>query len=99
MKKMMKKPKELLNPISTGLLFAGIISGLVLISTIAKIIFAFAPFMIITNFALRLYGSMGFEPLNYSISIMGAIIGAAYSFIDTFIISYLIIWGYNKLVD
>jgi len=91
--------KELLSPINTGFLFAGIIAGIVFISTIATMVLSFRFFIYISNFAYKLYGSIGYQPLNYTLSFSGAIIGAAYSFIDTFIISYLIVWGYNKLID
>lgn len=40
-----------------------------------------------------LYGSVG-----YTISILGAFIGAAYSFIDTFILAFIFAWLYNKLI-
>jgi len=47
----------------------------------------------ITPIILQIYGNFG-----YSVSFLGSIIGSIYIFIDTFLIIYLFIWIYNKLI-
>jgi len=47
----------------------------------------------ITPLLLTLYGTLG-----YTISLAGSLLGALYIGIDTFIIVWLFIWIYNKIL-
>ncbi|MCH7851069.1 MAG: hypothetical protein IH845_05490 [Nanoarchaeota archaeon] len=70
----------------------GIINGLIILLTTLANTFN-GSLQILTSIFLEIYGNFG-----YSISVLGSIIGGIYIFIDTFLITYLFIWIYNKLL-
>ncbi len=87
----MNKNKRNIEPTQLASLSATLMSTTSLFATILALI---SPkILTLTPFLNNLYGSLG-----YSVSLMGAILGAFYIGIDTFILTYLFAWIYNKLL-
>ena len=87
----MKKEKVLkLNSKKFALAAAIIMAAMVFLTTLLAMTPQFTKAAFIIS---GIYYSLG-----YSVSILGAFIGAAYSFIDTFILAYIFAWLYNKLL-
>ncbi len=90
-KTMKKQDPQKLQPTKFALAITTITAATAFFTTILALINPNLP--TITPFLQILYG-----PLNYNISATGAIIGAIYISIDTFILTYLFAWLYNKLL-
>ena len=76
-------------------LASGIVVALIVfLSTIFGVYGLFGGFPGWNDLIRDIYGSLG-----YSISLTGALIGAAYSFIDAFIVTWILGFIYNKLLE
>jgi len=58
----------------------------------------FAGLLAMTGWSLSLVNSLGSLYIGYSASILGAIVGAIWAFVDGFVAGAFIAWVYNKLV-
>jgi len=91
---MVKEGYSKINPVKFALASATIFAAFILILTLIAIIEPFGHHPQIASLFSAVYGGIG-----YSVTYLGALIGAAYVFIDTFILIWVFAWLYNKLID
>jgi hypothetical protein len=91
---MVKSGYSKISPIKFALSTAIIMAVIVILTTLATIWEILSGFPILISIIGDLYGRLG-----YTITYLGALIGAVYVFIDTFIISIIFAWLYNKLIN
>jgi len=86
----MKQKHQTLNPISLATSASILTSTTILFTTVLASI---TNLKTLTPIFQTLYG-----PLGYNLTITGAILGTIYLAIDTFRLTYLFAWIYNKLL-
>jgi len=91
---MVKEGYSKINKVKFALAAAIIMAAFILILTLIAVIEPFGHHPQITSLFSTVYGGIG-----YSVTYLGALIGAAYVFVDTFILMWIFAWLYNKLID
>ena len=91
---MVKEGYSKLNPVKFALAVSIIFAAFILILTLIAILEPFGHHPQIVSLFSSVYGGIG-----YSVTYIGALIGAAYVFIDTFILTWIFALLYNKLID
>jgi len=82
--------KTKLNAVKFGLAGGIVTAVCVIVTTIAGI---YGYFLEYNSLVVSIYGFLG-----YSLSWLGVFLGAVYSFIDGFVLTWLFAWVYNKLI-
>jgi len=90
---MVKPGYTKINPLKFALSAAIIMALIVILATIASIWNILGGIPALVSIIHDLYGRMG-----YSMNFPGALLGALYIFIDTFILTWVFAWLYNKLI-